>query len=151
MVQLSSNGDFHRWRYSAPPILDETIYGMWKPMYAYYISTGRFFSHHSGTVLAVGYAGKGVHLNNPLSQEVQRQGPIPMGLYRALAPRKHPQLGPIAIPLEPSLSNQMYGRSGFYLHGDNRYGNQSASEGCIILPPQIRASIITGSFIAVFP
>jgi hypothetical protein len=31
------------------------------------------------------------------------------------------------------LTGDTFGRGGFFLHGDNSLGNESASEGCIIL------------------
>jgi hypothetical protein len=40
--------------------------------------------------------------------------------------------------LTPDPSNTMYGRGGFLMHGDNSYGDQSASEGCPIVPRNIR-------------
>lgn len=45
--------------------------------------------------------------------------------------------------LEPFQSNDMMGRSGFFIHGDNRYGNRTASHGCIILPRKARDEIAT--------
>jgi hypothetical protein len=35
----------------------------------------------------------------------------------------------------------MYGRAGFLIHGDNRRGNQSASEGCMIFNGDVRDQI----------
>jgi len=46
--------------------------------------------------------------------------------------------GSLTIPLIPSSSNQMFGRSGFLIHGDNSCGCDSASEGCVILPRWVR-------------
>jgi hypothetical protein len=43
--------------------------------------------------------------------------------------------------LQPASTNQMYGRGGFIIHGDNKTGNQSASEGCPILNKDIRNEI----------
>ena len=43
--------------------------------------------------------------------------------------------------LDPFPSNDMYGRSGFYIHGDNPRGDKSASEGCIILARPIREAV----------
>jgi hypothetical protein len=42
--------------------------------------------------------------------------------------------GEYSMPLTPDLANAMYGRSGFRCHGDNPERNESASEGCIVLP-----------------
>jgi hypothetical protein len=35
----------------------------------------------------------------------------------------------------------MFGRSGFFIHGDNQAMNHTASEGCIILPHAARIAI----------
>jgi len=43
--------------------------------------------------------------------------------------------------LTPDPANEMYGRGGFLIHGDNGRGNQSSSEGCIILNRNIRNQI----------
>jgi hypothetical protein len=40
--------------------------------------------------------------------------------------------------LIPFTSNEMDGRSGFLIHGDNSSGDQSASEGCPIFSKDIR-------------
>jgi hypothetical protein len=68
-------------------------------------------------------------------------GPIPCGLYSIGIPVDNTSLGPFAIPLTPVESNQMFGRSGFYIHGDNQAMNQSASDGCIIAPRDLRHEI----------
>lgn len=43
--------------------------------------------------------------------------------------------------LDPDSSNNMFGRDAFRIHGDNSRGDQSASQGCIILHPNIRNQI----------
>jgi len=85
-------------------------------------------------------------INNPAMQSVHDVGPIPRGpkadgtpnCYTMLDPVNHPKLGPYAIPLLPDEDNEMFGRSGFFCHGDNFAMNRSASDGCIIAPHQIR-------------
>ncbi len=87
----------------------------------------------------IGYSGRGDGLNNPTYQEVHDLGPIPAGMYTvepSINPPTH--LGPFAFPLIPSAANQMFGRDGFYIHGDNAQMNHSASDGCIILPHETR-------------
>jgi len=49
--------------------------------------------------------------------------------------------GPYVLPLTPSLNNQMFGRSGFLIHGDSVVNPGTASEGCIILPRAVRQQI----------
>jgi hypothetical protein len=55
------------------------------------------------------------------------------------APTDHPPRP--SLPLDPSPGNDMHGRSGFYIHGDNNRGDNSASTGCIILGKAIRKRI----------
>jgi len=43
--------------------------------------------------------------------------------------------------LNPLPGNQMFGRGGFLIHGDNRSHNQSASEGCMVFDKGIRDQI----------
>jgi hypothetical protein len=60
--------------------------------------------------------------------------------YAIGEPRHHPVIGPMAMPLTPDLGNEMYGRSGFYFHGDSaqhpgagREGDQQESHaGCVL-------------------
>jgi hypothetical protein len=96
----------------------------------------------SGSLKATGYSGNTWGLNNPKAQFHIGVGPIPQGEY-TIGPPHHPvdHLGPFALPLWPHTTNEMHGRSGFFIHGDNRAMNHSASNGCIILPPQIRIVI----------
>lgn len=85
---------------------------------------------------AVGYSGRGRGRNNPDLQAVVATGPIPRGEYRVGLPYTHPTKGPVVFRLTPSEQNDMFGRSGFLIHGDNARGD--ASHGCIILPRNVR-------------
>jgi hypothetical protein len=49
--------------------------------------------------------------------------------------------GPLSIPLTPMPGTNTFGRTGFYIHGDNKARNQSASEGCIVLDSGPRQKI----------
>lgn len=89
-----------------------------------------------------GYSGHGAGMNNPKAQALSDVGPIPQGWYTIDAPIDPPShLGPCAMPLIPDAMNEMFGRSGFYIHGDNAEMNHSASDGCIILPRPAREMI----------
>lgn len=91
------------------------------------------------TLIARGYAGKGIGINNPDAEDQIGIGPLPRGVWRVGSSTNHPRLGPQALPLTRKAIP--YGRSGFFIHGDNARGDRSASSGCIILGPDVRAFI----------
>jgi hypothetical protein len=89
-----------------------------------------------------GYSGHGAGLNNPVAQDQQNVGPLPQGTYTigtAHTPPDH--LGPLAMPLYPDHGNTMFGRFGFFIHGDNQFMNNTASDGCIVMAYDIRHQI----------
>lgn len=92
-------------------------------------------------ISATGYSGRSDGLNNPSMQSVHDVGPIPQGDYTIQAPHADPKVGPIAMRLVPWTHNTMFGRGSFLIHGDNAQQNHSASEGCIILPRDVRVKI----------
>lgn len=92
------------------------------------------------TLLCRGYSGRGSGRNNPTQEKVISVGPIPRGMWRLEPSREHSTLGPVSIPLVP-VAHNAHGRSGFYIHGDNRSANGTASSGCIIAPRRIREAI----------
>lgn len=102
---------------------------------------GRLYAP-DGTHAATGYAGgncgknpEGV--NNHAMQNIPHIGPLPVGSYVFGEVVMQSHLGPFAIPLIPDARNEMFGRRGFFVHGDtNPSGN--ASEGCIIMPRAVR-------------
>jgi len=111
-------------------------------MWTFEQATGRLFDD-SGTHVATGYSGgaggkRSDAVNNPIMQSVKGVGPLPQGIYYLQDPVEHSHLGPYAIPLKPSNLNTMYGRDGFYCHGDNAKMDESASDGCIIMPRAVR-------------
>lgn len=114
-------------------------------MFIYVQRTGHLYTD-SGKILGNGYSGRGPGLNNPHMQNVRAVGPAPCGSY-TIDPARTPvdHLGPLAMPLEPDPKNQMFGRSEFFIHGDNASGNHSASDGCIILPHATRQQIDNSS------
>lgn len=100
---------------------------------------GRLFFR--GTGKGAGYSGHGAGLNNPAMEGVQGIGPLPEGRYRMTELRlTGASTGPYTIVLE-QVSGNSHGRSAFRIHGDNSKGDQSASHGCIILPPLVRHQI----------
>jgi hypothetical protein len=109
-------------------------------MWIYEQRTGRMT--HDGLLPSRGYSGHGEGYNNPEMESVANVGPIPKGTYTIEAPiEPGGHLGPCALPLVPDSVNQMFGRQGFYIHGDNVHLNHSASDGCIILGPDARHAI----------
>jgi RHS repeat-associated protein len=97
-----------------------------------------------------GYSGNGSGLNNPAAQDQENVGPIPQGNYTIGNPTN--EKGPWTFPLIPDSSNVMYGRGGFLIHGDNSSHDNSASEGCIVIPDHdCRKQIPPGESLAVGP
>lgn len=93
-------------------------------------------------VFAVGYSGRGEHMDDPSSEHLPGKGPIPAGKWFIGTARNHERLGPVAIPLLPDDGWQVPGgRSGFFIHGDNRAANKTASSGCIVLDRRNREFI----------
>lgn len=94
-----------------------------------------------GAVLATGYAGAPGHVNNAADERLRNLGPLPCGIYTIGAPYHDSKTGIYTLSLTPDPSSGMFGRSEFKIHGDNPRMNQSASEGCIVLPHYARAAI----------
>jgi hypothetical protein len=99
-------------------------------MYTYHQSTGLFT--RDGVALLNGYAGHGTGVNNPTMQDQHDVGPLPQGRYVMSALFDSPHTGLATIVLDPHPTNQMFGRAGFRIHGDNEAANRTASNGCII-------------------
>jgi Protein of unknown function (DUF2778) len=114
-------------------------------MILYEISTGKI-TDDNGQLLGFGYSGNGDRINDPTQISVVGHGPIPIGTYSLGTPVDRPEsVGHFAIPLIPDASNIMFGRSGFFIHGDNPAANHSASDGCIVTGPTVRQAISQGS------
>jgi RHS repeat-associated protein len=93
--------------------------------------------------IATGYSGNGAGLNNPAMQDVPNVGPIPQGTW-IIGPQEDNRTGSgHSLPASMRLTPQDVDtdRSGFLIHGDNSRGNQSASEGCVILNRNVRNRI----------
>lgn len=90
-----------------------------------------------------GYSGSGEGKNNPDMESHVSLGPIPTGTYHiVLQPFESPSHGPCCLRLVPASTNEMFGRAGFLIHGDSIRKPGMASQGCIILPRNIRDQII---------
>lgn len=112
------------------------------------IKTGQLLA--DGVPIGQGYAGHPPHVCDPLAIDVPKIGPLPPGLYDIGAPRDVPEsVGAYAMPLTPDARNVMFGRGGFYVHGDNSKGDQSASEGCIVTARAVREIIARHSVLSV--
>jgi hypothetical protein len=96
---------------------------------------------YDGKVIASGYSGHGEGKNDPSKQNVRMVGPIPEGYYTIEPPRETKSHGPYVMPLIPFPQNQMFGRSGFMIHGDSIKAPGTASEGCIIVGRTVREAI----------
>lgn len=108
-------------------------------MFIYSQSSGRMWQ---GTEdLGVAYAGHPPHRNDPASQEIVDFGPIPRGVYGISKSIMDAKLGPVTMALTPLASNQMFGRSGFYIHGDNAEHPGLSSDGCIVADLTTRHAI----------
>lgn len=107
-------------------------------------ATGAFGVFNGSYVypLGSGYAGKGASRNVPNDDHRRGLGPLPRGKY-SVAVAKHDRFAAPAIRLE-QIEGTAYGRSGFWVHGDNKAGD--ASSGCIILTKPVR--MMMASFIA---
>ncbi len=108
-------------------------------MWVYVQKTGTL--KHVDEVVGVGYSGASVCKNDPSAQTRHNLGPIPCGLYKIGNPENTTDHGPMVLPLQPNIDNQMFGRSGFLIHGDSIVRPGEASEGCIIMDREIREQI----------
>jgi RHS repeat-associated protein len=87
-----------------------------------------------------GYSGAGAGQDNPYAEEIQSVGPPPRGEY-SVAPGRKSHLGTPTLDMTPAPGTQMYGRDLFRLHSDTQKCVRCASQGCIILPRNIREMI----------
>lgn len=94
-----------------------------------------------GLFTVTGYSGHDTGKNNPAMQHVRGVGPIPVGTYAIGAPHDTDTHGPFVLALTPRPDNEMFGRSGFLIHGDSVTHPGGASRGCIILPRAAREEV----------
>jgi hypothetical protein len=93
----------------------------------------------NGKLMAKGvYSGHGDAINDSSKEAMPAHGPIPRGRWLMDGVYNSAKVGPFAIILDPAPGTNAFGRSGFRVHGDNAKGDQSASEGCVIVPRNIR-------------
>lgn len=99
-------------------------------------------------ILETGYSGGNIPphhepkaINNFDFQSTPMYGPIPCGIYKIETPIDHTKLGSCALPLSPRNENEMFGRGGFFIHGDSLTHPGQASEGCIIVSVKTRLYI----------
>jgi hypothetical protein len=109
-------------------------------MWTYLQETGAL-EDPEGEDLAIGYSGFGEGKNNGDAEYIPDVGPIPRGTYFIRGAFTSPDLGPVALPLVPAASNQMFGRSGFFIHGDSLIDPGTASKGCIVLNRKAREAL----------
>ncbi len=105
---------------------------------------------HDGNFVGTGYSGHddGTNngLNNPDLEQMPDIGPIPRGQWTIEPFFDDPGgKGPIVAHLDPKPGTEVFGRSGFMIHGDNPARNHSASHGCIILDHPYRVQIQTSA------
>jgi hypothetical protein len=117
-------------------------------MWTFEIKTGRVL--RDGKEIGKGYSGyddgdgiaePGEGKNDPTKQAVKGVGPVPEGLWVFGAPFFHDHAGPYVLRLLPKSVPQLYGRSGFLIHGDSMRLPGSASHGCIILARDLRMKL----------
>lgn len=107
-------------------------------MWTYRQATGEILD--GDTVVGHGYSGKGEAKDQPDLDCIRGRGPIPRGTWR-IGPAFHSALhGPVCLPLAP-VKVELHGRSGFLIHGDSLTRPGDASEGCIVLPHEVRERI----------
>lgn len=106
-------------------------------------SLGRLWGVDGETLtrIGVGYSGYPPHTNRPEAETIKAAGPLPRGNYRVRLLGHHVRLGPTVFFLDPEAGTELFGRSGFLIHGDNEYGNNTASHGCVILSRKVRDRI----------
>ena len=113
------------------------------PMYTFSQSTG--ILRHNAVLFGSGWAGQGIGRNNPDSQQIHNIGPLPRGRYSIGKAYQHPHLGPVVMNLTPDDTNVMFGRSDFRIHGAALSHPEVSSEGCIIMPREVRQGLDTGT------
>jgi hypothetical protein len=109
-------------------------------MWTYAQKTGDLLLN--GLRVGTGYSGFDNGKNNPSMQAVANLGPIPQGDWTIVGPPINTAThGPFVLRLEPANGTNLFGRSGFLMHGDSIETPGTASHGCIIMPRNIREQV----------
>lgn len=108
-------------------------------MWTYSQSSGKL--SRDGILIGAGYSGLGPDKDDPATENVHNQGPIPRGIWAIGEAHADPELGPCVMALTPVLETETFGRSGFFIHGDSLAHPGSASHGCIVLDRNVRNAI----------
>ena len=96
----------------------------------------------NGQRVGAGYSGFDNGKNNPSMQAMADVGPIPQGDWTIVGPPINtPTHGPFVLRLEAANGTNLFGRSGFLMHGDSIESPGTASHGCIIMPRNIREQV----------
>jgi hypothetical protein len=119
-------------------MLGLVVFGAEEKQWTYKQTTGELLL--DGKAVGKGYSGHGEGLNNPDQEAIRDVGPIPAGNWSIGDAFKHETKGPMVMRLSPD-GHKAHGRDGFLIHGDNKKGDKSASNGCIILGPDLRDKI----------
>jgi hypothetical protein len=138
-----SNGtDPHDW--GATSDIGGVTQQMLKVAWEYHQRTGQL-TDDNGNAVGNGYSGNGDGLNNPDAEDQAYVGPIPQGGYTIQQQQNNVTGSGTSLPaserLVPDAGNNMHGRDGFLIHGDNQHLNHTASDGCVILPRSVRNQI----------
>lgn len=109
-------------------------------MWTYVIDSGELSLER--VVHGTGYSGHGEGKNCPAYQGVPCEGPIPCGIWEIRGPPfdtgSH---GPYVLRLVPHDGTETFGRTGFLIHGDSRSHPGEASQGCIVMPREVRERV----------
>jgi Tlde1 domain len=109
-------------------------------MWTYAQKTGELLQN--GQRVGAGYSGLDNGKNNPSMQAVADLGPIPQGNWTIVGPPVNTTThGPFVLRLEPADDTNLFGRSGFLMHGDSIENPGTASHGCIIMPRTVREQV----------
>ena len=114
---------------------------LWRNLRAMWTFSYKGVFWHDDGPKSGAYSGHGPGLNNAAYQEYVGVGPIPVGQWKIGTFFDHPHLGPCVAHLTPVGETDVYGRSGFFIHGDNAEQDHSASDGCIVVGRVVRQAI----------
>jgi type VI secretion system (T6SS) effector TldE1-like protein len=95
---------------------------------------------HAAHSVGTGYSGAPGAVNDPTQEAIHFRGPIPKGRYRVGTIFHHHEKGPHVMSLTP-VGHSAHHRTDLLIHGDNDDLNHTASQGCVILAPEMRLRI----------